>query len=553
MLKLRLHGTFAAYWHDGSEIDLRSVKLQALLALLAVSPSQRRTRAWLQDMLWGRSGPELGRASLRRGLSNLRQQFGERFDDIFEVTNDSLRFREGVVEIIGEPGDGDLLEGIDIREDAFEDWLLARRLTGVMPTVRVSSQEPTREGRLFLNDPARVTPSIAVIPFVALTPEGHDSSLGDLFAQEITRSLSRSHLLTVISHLSSRCLSNQALGLQELRDKLDVDYAVNGCLRLQGDAVRIDVDFIDVHSGRVCWTREFFGSLSDFFAGNDATVQQVTSTIGEAILTSELELATSQPLPDVPSHTLLMSGITLMHRQTLASFSKARTYVEEVIRRAPKHSVVHAWLGKWYILSVQQGWSINLSKDTQTACDCTQRALDLDPDCAFSLAIDGFAQNNLMKRFDTSLERFDAALDRDPNSALAWLLKGTLHAFVDDGPHAVECTNRARILSPLDPHRYFFDSLSATAQLANSDYAAALELAEKSLRANRRHTSTLRVRTIALQQLGREAEAHASAAELLKLEPTLTIEHYLHKHPAAGFRTGREWADALRAAGVPET
>lgn len=543
---LRLYGPFSASWNEGREIDLRSAKLQALIAMLAVSPNQRRTRAWIQDMLWARSGGELGRASLRRGLSNLRRQFGDRFDSVFEVTNDALHLREGAVEVVGHPSDGEFLEGIDIREDAFEDWLSARRqaatasvAVAIAPTTASSFSE-------------RITPSIAIIPFVSLPIDGDNALLGDIVAQEITRALSRSHLLTVISHLSSRCLSNRSLGLEELQKKLDVDYAVSGCLRLQNETMRVDADFIDARSGKICWTREFFGNLTDFFAGNAEIVSSLASAIGKAIVASELSTAASHPLPDVPSHSLLMSGVALMHRQTLASFSKARTHVEEVIRRVPRHSIVHAWLSKWYILSVQQGWSTDLEKDAQIARECTQRALDLDPDCAFSLAIDGFVQNNLMKRFDTAHERFDAALDRDPNNALAWLLKGTLHAFVDDGPRAVEFTDRARTLSPLDPHHYFFDSLSATARLANADYATALALAERSLRANRRHTSTLRVRTIALQRLGREAEAASSAQELLKLEPSLTIAHYLHKHPAAEFRTGRDWADALRAAGVPD-
>ncbi len=552
-LKLRLHGPFSAAWRDGSEIDLRSVKLQALLALLALSPNQKRTRAWLRDKLWSRSGSELGRASLRRGLSDLRRCFGEDFEQVFEVTNDWLRLRPGMVEIEGRPSDGELLEGIKVQETAFEMWLEAQRQRERQTSVTVLS-DTGRDGPTERPETGdRITPSIAVIPFVALPTEGADALLGDVLAQEITRALSRSHLLTVISHLSSRSLASRSVGLEELREKLDVDYAVSGCVRLQGERIRIDADFIDARSGRICWTREFFAQLPDFFAGTDEVVAALSLEVGRAILASEVELATSKPLPDVPSHTLLMSGIALMHRQTLASFSKARTHVEEVIRRAPKHSMVHAWLGKWYILSVQQGWSTDLRKDARIASECTQRALDLDPDCAFSLAIDGFVQNNLMKRFDTALARFDDALERDPNNALAWLLKGTLHAFVDDGPNAVAFTDRARTLSPLDPHRYFFDSLSATARLANADYATALELAERSLRANRRHTSTLRVRTIALQRLGRAEEARTSVRELLKLEPTLTIQHYLHKHPAAEFRTGREWADALRAAGVPDS
>ena len=89
------------------------------------------------------------------------------------------------------------------------------------------------------------------------------------------------------------------------------------------------------------------------------------------------------------------------------------------------------------------------------------------------------------------------------------------------------------------------------AQRAARDRAA--QLAEHSLQLNHRHTSTLRVKTIALQSLGREAEAHACAKTLMRREPHLTVERYLATHPAGPYQTGRDWAYALRQAGVPAT
>jgi adenylate cyclase len=78
-----------------------------------------------------------------------------------------------------------------------------------------------------------------------------------------------------------------------------------------------------------------------------------------------------------------------------------------------------------------------------------------------------------------------------------------------------------------------------------------LRLAELSISQNKYHTSTLRVRTIALQSMGETARAAEAARELLQREPTLTIGTYLHKHPAARFQAGKDWAKALEKAGVP--
>ena len=84
-LHLRLHGAFEAYWSDETALDIPGTKLKALLAVLGTAPRQRADRVWLQDMLWGRSGPEAGRASLRQALSRLRRVLGNQFDTILKV------------------------------------------------------------------------------------------------------------------------------------------------------------------------------------------------------------------------------------------------------------------------------------------------------------------------------------------------------------------------------------------------------------------------------------------------------------------------------------
>ncbi len=544
-LILRVFGPFSARWSDGAPVEITSTKQRAMLVMLAVSPDGRRTRAWLQDMLWSLSGQSHGRASLRRALSDLRDVVGDRADYVFEANNDEIRLKPGSWAVEGDPEDGEFLEGIDIAEEGFTSWLQQRRLHPPEPNARpFAAAVPAVSERL--------CPKVVVLPFAG-GPDNEDARYaGDMIAEEITRALSRSHLIDVISHLSSRNVNTRDVALTDLRETLDVDYIVMGRMRSDGRGFRLSTEFIDTDTGRIHWSRDNVITLAEVLGGVEDVASDIARLIGKTILQVSVEVAAARPMPDVESHALLVSAVSLMHRQSLASFSRARPQIEELIRRVPGNSMLHAWLGKWYVLSIQQGWSTDFEKDVRIASDCTARALDLDPECSFSLAVDGFVNNNLLKKFDISADRFEEALEIDPNNALAWLLKGTLHAFVDEGAKAVSYTRRARALSPLDPHKYFFDSLAATACLSTRDYEGALELADLSLKANRRHTSTLRVRTIALQRLGRTEDARATAGELLRMEPTLTIDGYLSKHPAAGFETGRDWADALRGAGVPQ-
>lgn len=540
-LTLQLYGGFAARWSDGTRLDVSGTKLKALLALLATAPGQEVERVWLQDMLWGSSSPEQGQASVRQALSQLRRRLADRADDVLATEGKSVRLKPGAVILTGDPGDGVFLDGIDVAEERFEDWLRVQRSQSVLPA---AAGQPAALSEQLL-------PTVATMPFQMFTLEPGAEPLGDMLAQEISRALSRSQFLQVISHLSARRIDAQKIVVDDIREKMGADYVICGSLRLSGQAMVAVVDLVDVSTGLVLWTRDFQGPVDGFLQGGSGLVWDIATQAGRGIIMSALELAAVRPMPSTESHTLLMSSIGLMHRQSPAGFNRSRTQIEEVLGRVPGHSIVHAWLAKWYVLNVQQGWSADQAADARIAADCCKRALDLNPDCTFALAVDGFVKNNLLKRLDDAAARFDEAISIDPNNAFAWLLKGTLFAFEGRGSEAVACTNRARILSPLDPYGYFFDSLSATACASAEDYENALRLAERSLAANRRHTSTLRVRTVSLEMLGRHEDARQSAADLLRVDPDFTIEQYLSQHPAAMFATGRSWAKALAAAGVP--
>jgi tetratricopeptide (TPR) repeat protein len=158
----------------------------------------------------------------------------------------------------------------------------------------------------------------------------------------------------------------------------------------------------------------------------------------------------------------------------------------------------------------------------------------------------------MLKKHDVAMQRYELAVTANPNDSLAWLLKGAEHAFTGDGEDAVANTQRAIMLSPLDPHRYYYDSLAATAYLSNHQFELALEAAEFSLRANKNHSSSLRAKAVACWQLGDEDGARAAGKALMSLEPDLTISNWLTRSPSAEHEIGQEWSSILRKIGVPE-
>lgn len=543
VVEIYLFGACAVRATAKSGFEITAVKQKALFALLATAPLGRRTRSFLQDILWGTTCYDTGRQSLRRALSDIKHIMGDDFGRVFSVNNTEVTLDLSQVRFGGNPGEGEFLEGLDVWGSAFSSFREAiRRNPGQLAGLYSASRGA---------DTTHLQPTVSILPFRALGGNVEDATLGDWLAEETCRSLSRSRLLTVISHLSCRQIAVGTVDIAEIRRSLGVDFCVAGTIRRAGSEIVLDADFIDTRTGRLIWTRRFANSVSDFFQESQQGIADIVSSVGCAIADEALRHVRGQPPALIEDHRLLIAGVSLMHRSTLREFARARELIEEAARRAPYQPEVHAWLGKWYILSVFNGWSGDASLETAKALDCTARALDLSPDNAFCLTIDGFANNNLLRRMDVADRRYASALEATPNSALTWLLKGVLHAFRDEGAKAVAATSKARRLSPLDPFGYFYDSLNATAYLAEGNYQKSLELADRSLTLNDRHLSTLRTKIVALHHLGRAAEATSAGHELLARQPDFSVSGYLRSHPAADFEFGRNAAKALSAAGIP--
>ncbi len=404
-------------------------------------------------------------------------------------------------------------------------------------------------------------PTIAVIPFTARSGAAEHQILGEVLADEMISSLSRTADMNVISRLSTTTFRNREAALPEIGALLHANYILSGAYHVLDTKFSLVAELAETKSGRVVWMDDAKGDVRSIVSGKDEVIDRLVAKVSAAVTNRELQKALLQPLPTLESYTLLIGAIALMHRLSRHDFDRARQLLEALTERAPRHAIPHAWLAKWHVLRVWQGWgsrqatdtwTADLKPDTQLALDCTKRALDSDPSCSLALAVDGFVHTNLLKQLDVALQRYELAISVNPNDSLAHLLKGTLHAFKGEGKQAMRDTQRALRLSPLDPHRYFYDSLASTAALAAGRYDRAIELAQRSLRSNRMHTSTLRAMAIAQWLAGKHEDAKKTVGELMKIEPTLSVANYLKRHPAADYETGKIWAEALGSAGVPK-
>ena len=541
-LEISLFGSCVLRGSDASGREISGAKHRALFALLVTAPLNRRSRSFLQETLWGLADYESGHQNLRRALSDLRKKIGNDFDRILTVTNKEIEIDMSLIKVIGHPSDGPFLDDLNVREPAFIQW---RDSVRADPSAVKALCFIANNNRL-----TRIRPRVCALPLIVPPGDAELAIAGDWIAEETSRMMSRSSLLSVISHLSGRAMAKRFVDIVQVKETLDVDYLLTGSLRRHGDSLVADVDFTDVQSGTVLWNRHLVCDITRFATDASEWLVNIVQSVGRSIAETALHMGRQTPVPELPDHKLLIAGAIAMHRPKLADFLRARQFLDEAAARAPTNPHVLAWLGKWYVLSIFKNYSTDRDADTQRALDCTARALDLDPQSSFALTIDGFANGNILKNMTVAEQRYSAAQEINPSESLSWLLRGSLMAFRDEGQSAIRASKTARDLSPIDPFGYYFDSLGSSAHLAGGEYEKALELADRSLELNDRHISTLRTRIAALHALDRGDEARQTARDLQRRFPDFSLSDYQRTHPSAESKTGKLVLTALAAAGI---
>src|SRR5437660_8181469 len=242
-----------------------------------------------------------------------------------------------------------------------------------------------------------------------------------------------------------------------------------------------------------------------------------------------------------------------MHHSSPTCFETSEARFDASTANNPHYPAALGWRAYWHVLRVGQGWSPDPANDAAQADHFARSAIGCNSMDPMAFAVHGLVASYLYKEFDLALRRFETALRINANAAPAWLWSAAAHAWVGNGPLAIEEINKAMALSPYDPLMYAYSGIAAMAYLVDGQYERAIECALRSLRENRTYTSSYRQLVIALVLASRGDEARASARRLLELEPGLTVAGFRRRYPGSASPHADLFCDALAKAGIPHS
>lgn len=130
--KLFVCGPMQLILADGVDATPKGRKSKGIIALIVLAEKPSRSRAWLQDKLWSESAAQQAAASLRQELSSLKKHLNDFDLDFLHIGREVVSIDlEAVGVDIFEKNTllprSDLLEGMDINDPEFEEWLSVER------------------------------------------------------------------------------------------------------------------------------------------------------------------------------------------------------------------------------------------------------------------------------------------------------------------------------------------------------------------------------------------------------------------------------------------
>jgi adenylate cyclase len=397
----------------------------------------------------------------------------------------------------------------------------------------------------------KIQPTIAVVPFDNLSGKDADYIVGELLADGIIAQLNRTADLSVISRLSTSVIRNCNEVLELAATKLGANFVLSGSYACLESKLIIVSELTDVKSGEVVYADRLSGDIADLFEQNSAICNQIAELTHRKLMDSQVQVALSKPLPNLASYSLFLAGISGIHRAVPENCLLGQQALEQVIHRHPRYGAPKAWLAQWLAIRANRGLTDKPDATREQAFELAKRAVNSDPNSALSHTVYGLMKSFFKGDLDGAEDCYRCALDLNPNEHLAWLYRSTLKAWKDDSDAAVEAASRALCLSPLNPSKYYVESLAALPYLVAGQYSRAIELCESSIRSNRSHTASYRVLAAALVMSGDEIKARKTIQAMLILEPTMSVSVFLKRYAGRDSRFAPQYAQALQTAGLP--
>ena len=298
-------------------------------------------------------------------------------------------------------------------------------------------------------------PSIAVLPFVDLSPGKDQEYFSDGLTEELINDLGKIPGVRVVARSSAFQFKGKNEDLRSVGRKLAVVNILEGSVRREGDRVRIMAELIKADDGFQLWSATYDRKIDDVFKVQDEIARATTAAL-------RVELVGSNSGTFVPSERAANPEAYQAYLQAHAFFGsgedkgnldRALGSADEAIKLDPNYAP--AWALRSYILDMMAAFNVMDMEDGYArARQDAERAIALNPGLATGYLALGWIQ--MLHEWDwegaeTSLKK---AAELEPGSVEVLRYRSSLARTLGRQDEAIDLYKKVIELDPLRARSY---------------------------------------------------------------------------------------------------
>jgi TolB-like protein/class 3 adenylate cyclase len=423
---------------------------------------------------------------------------------------------------------------------------LPEKVTKPAPPLAPKMEVASKEKMAF---PLPDEPSVAVMPFVNMSEDPKQEFLCDGITEEIITTLSKVARLFVISRQSTFSYKGKPVKVKQVSEELGVRYVLEGSVRKEGDKIRITAQLIDALTGHHIWAERYDRDLKDIFALQDEITMKIVSAMRVKLTEGEQALKAGKPIlkPRLDCYMKILEGFKYFETWNIEGAVAARGIAEQMIAMCPEYPWAYVLMGHIHL----QEYFLRIGKSPQESVEkgieMAKKAVAMDDTIPSAHAL-LCALYPLKREYDKGIAEGERAIALDPGGAVVHEWYAMSLSIAGRPEEAIPFYQKSFRLNPRGPvASYISYGITLTGagrfEEAVSAYKKVLQRLPDNFLA---HLGL----AVTYSMMGREQEARAEAAEILRLNPKFSVDNYVRILPYKDQARIDRIAEALRKAGL---
>jgi TolB-like protein len=392
--------------------------------------------------------------------------------------------------------------------------------------------------------PWRENPSIAVLPFLNMSPDPDQEHFSDGVSEEILNALVKTNAIPVIARTSSFQFKDAGLSVQKIASTLKVTHILEGSVRRDGSQVRISAQLVDAQSGLQIWAGRYDRQLVDIFALQDELAAKIVKEIGIALPIELKAKNDSRPTGtrNQAAHDLYLQAKQLTNSGNPIEVEESLLLYEAALELDPAYVDALVEYGWTQLILAQHPLGHRIPIETVSiAVDAFHAALKLDPVNSRAMGYLGMALITSEYQWQEGLQMMKDSIALNAQDARVLAFYG-ITLYVVGHPDGMTVLEKAYSLNPFDIYTIMMRSVAFTLEGRIADATA---LVETALIQNRQQYDANILACLFSTEIGRfdEAEGHLERAVAIVGPDHPSIKRAQHR--LASLRGDQKLADEL--------